>query len=328
MIGTKASGERLLMLEQQLATLRDEVQARIPRHPLSPSTVSHRLAKVDQSVGAADKTVPIIFLNGTYTEIAGTGSATYTNRQFASREVAHSITGETPPAGTVLLVYPWNDRWWFHWSKGGTTTITGTSSLTLSRPRWFKKGGPNDLDEVFAPPFENPYSIDLIDGQIDTDNLWIMFERIDGTLPGVTLNSSPDSLLTFTNPGLYKINCAALFDAARIFSPGNIVDHGYNAYIFVHGNNNFEPDQRSQQQIIQLTFPTDFTDQVDQGALPGQKQYMWPIRLSAFQLRQIIFAVNESSRSWSFSVSISLPFGVSDYGIRLTDPFVEITRIG
>lgn len=104
--------ERVLTLERQLAGMQAELLTSSARVAEPGNTHQLRIARISGDVSSTDNVFPIIFLDGTFTETAGTQSATWEDRQTEARSVARTIDGENIEAGTKVVVMAWNDRWW------------------------------------------------------------------------------------------------------------------------------------------------------------------------------------------------------------------------
>jgi len=81
---------------------------------------------------------PIIFLDGTYTRVAGAQTPTWTDRQNIARDVAYNLADDQQysyvPVGTTVAVWFKNNRWWFCWHTtggGGSTIHFGTLTSNL-----------------------------------------------------------------------------------------------------------------------------------------------------------------------------------------------------
>jgi hypothetical protein len=222
-------GERLLQLEQRLETLRHEVLARVAQPAVGPQSIPYRLAEVDSSVLPGDKVVPVRFLDGTFAEVQGAGTPTFTSRQTAARSVAYNLSGESPSAGTRIVCFPWSDRWWFHWSQGGgAPEITASQANAFWSPEWYWRTGVNagtvryTGDRICCVPSNDQQEVEM------------RFLEQTGPDLGMTLNVSTNTL-EMRQSGLYSFTIAA---EIRAISDENIAGTPTNQWYPSHWNIN------------------------------------------------------------------------------------------
>ena len=117
-----SDSERLVAIEREVRRLSVEAARGPAREAMLTGKLQLRPARVTNSPTAGDNVFSIIFLDGTYTETAGTRTLTWTDRQTASAAVCANVrSGQTPASGTKLMVWRWSGRWWTDWAEGSET---------------------------------------------------------------------------------------------------------------------------------------------------------------------------------------------------------------
>lgn len=117
-----SDSERLVALEREVRRLSVEAARGPAREAMLSGKLQLRPARVTNTPTAGDNVFSIIFLDGTYTETAGTRTLTWTDRQTASAAVCANVrSGQTPASGTKLMVWRWSGRWWTDWAEGSET---------------------------------------------------------------------------------------------------------------------------------------------------------------------------------------------------------------
>ena len=130
--------QRVELLERYVGTLDDKLDRRVDPRDFLQQPV--RLAKtVSSGTYPSDpaSVYPIMFLNGTFTETAGNGSATYTNRSAASKRVGFALSSDYIPENTIVTVFEQNGRYWITPSSA-TPSSGGGGDLTSPIVGWNK----------------------------------------------------------------------------------------------------------------------------------------------------------------------------------------------
>lgn len=147
-------GERLLQMERQLYDLQTEVNAARQRMVSQAATPQVRLGTIATApTSGSDKIFGVVFLDGTFAETIGSGTATFTDRQNAYRHVAYNLGGTQPSIGDKVLCFWSGGRWWFEKGEGGSTPSepsVASETMVLMAPRYWYTYGANAETEYTA----------------------------------------------------------------------------------------------------------------------------------------------------------------------------------
>lgn len=114
-------GERVLSLERRLAGIQADIDAAAARQAMAVAPSGFRIGRIIGDPQDSDNTFDVIFDDGSYPQIAGQQTATYTGRQLAPRTVVHNLASVKIPVGNRVPCWWWSDRWWTWYSTSEST---------------------------------------------------------------------------------------------------------------------------------------------------------------------------------------------------------------